>query len=75
MIPKYSNIMPQAVVAKSFGAIVAGDKSYLLHQVHYQDSWKKRLTFGRLVGNLSYLLELGESHDVKHYGLMRNSSS
>ena len=75
MIPKYSNIMPQAVVAKSFGAIVAGDKSYLLHQVHYQDSWKKRLTFGRL----SYLLlEFGESHkchDVKPYGLMRNSGS
>ena len=70
--------MPQAVVAKTFGAIVAGDKSYLLHQVHYQDSWKKRLTFGRLVGNLSYLLELGteESHNVKHYnGLMKNSSS
>ena len=36
VIPKYSNIMPQAVVAKTFGAIVAGDKTYLLHQACYQ---------------------------------------
>ena len=43
MIPKYSNIMPQAVVAKTFGAIVAGDKTYLLHQACYQGQSKDKV--------------------------------